>query len=105
MEGTMTIPVLALRGLVVMEHMTISFEVGRKQSLLALREATTTDKKIFLVAQRDLDCEDPKQEDLFEYGVLATVRQVMRGQDGVTHVQVTGEAVRVWYRWWKTIRF
>ena len=92
MEGTMTIPVLALRGLVVMEHMTISFEVGRKRSLLALREATTTDKKIFLVAQRDLDCEDPKQEDLFEYGVLATVRQVMRGQDGVTHVQVTGEA-------------
>ncbi len=85
------LPTLAMRGLVVFEGMQMHFDVGRKRSIEALMEAMSTDKHIFLVTQKDAMVEDPKKEDLYEYGVVAVVKQMLKTQDGVMRVLVQGE--------------
>ena len=59
------LPVLALRGLVVFPGMTTHFDVGRVKSARAVEEAISTDQQIFLVAQRELETDDPKRDDLY----------------------------------------
>ena len=83
------IPVVALRGLVAFPHMVIDFEVGRAESRKAVDAALNSDRRIFLVAQRDAAVTEPKIRDLFRVGVICEVRQVMRGRDG-TRVLVEG---------------
>lgn len=84
-------PTLAMRGLVIFEGMQMHFDVGRKRSIEALMDAMSTDKHIFLVTQKDAMVEDPKKEDLYEYGVVAVVKQMLKTQDGVMRVLVQGE--------------
>lgn len=72
------LPTLALRGLVVFPEMTTHFDVGRMKSARAVEEAITNDQQIFLVAQRELDVDDPGRADLYEYGTVAVVKQVLR---------------------------
>ena len=71
-------PVLALRGLVVFPGCVTHFDVGRVKSSKAVEDAMRADQTIFLVAQRDTECADPKRADLFEIGTIATVRQILR---------------------------
>lgn len=85
------LPALAMRGLVLFEGMTMHFDVGRKRSIAALKEAMDTDKKIFLVAQKDYLVDSPAAKDLFSYGVVATVKQMLKTQDDVVRVLVQGE--------------
>lgn len=85
------LPALAMRGLVLFEGMAMHFDVGRKRSIAALKAALAGDKKIFLVAQRDFTVDEPQENDLYEYGVVATVKQMLRGQDDVVRVLVQGE--------------
>ena len=73
-----TIPALALRGLTVFPGMSIHFDVGREPSMKALEKAMTTAQPIFLATQRDLTVEQPKEEDLYEYGTIPAVRQILR---------------------------
>ncbi|MBS1473900.1 MAG: endopeptidase La, partial [Massilimaliae sp.] len=89
-ENTVIVPALAMRGLVMMEKMSLHFDVGRKKSILALQQAMANDKKIFLVAQKDVMTEDPKPEDLYKVGVVAVIKQMLKGQEGVVHVMVEG---------------
>lgn len=72
------LPVLALRGLVVFPGMTTHFDVGRLKSARAVEEAISVDQQIFLVAQRDIEDDDPQKEQLFEFGTIASVRQILR---------------------------
>ncbi len=84
------LPALAMRGLVVFPHMTIYFDVGRPASIEALTAAMEEDGTIFLVAQRDLQKEQPGAEDLYEIGVVAKVRQLLRVAEDAVRVQVEG---------------
>ena len=72
------LPVLALRGLVVFPGCVTHFDVGRSKSARAVEEAMRTDQMIFLIAQRDVQCDKPKKADLYSIGTVAYVRQVLR---------------------------
>ena len=71
------IPTVALRGIVVFPGMRLHFDVGRKKSIEAVKEAMNSDQKIFLVTQKDVSVNDPSREDLYNLGVIATVKQVI----------------------------
>ena len=75
------LPMIALRGLVVFPGTTVQFDVGRRKSMLAVNEAMEHNQKIFLVAQRDLSDDDPSLSQLYEVGVIATIKQVFRQSD------------------------
>ena len=74
----MNLPVIPLRGLVVFPDMTLHFDVGRKKSVAALKSAMNANQKVFLVAQRDAAVDDPNIDDLYAFGVICTVKQLIR---------------------------
>ena len=84
------IPMMALRALTVFPNMAISFPVGRQKSLDALEAAEEQDKRIFLVAQRDPEDASPEQMGLYEFGTVATIKQILKLPGNVTHVIVEG---------------
>jgi len=89
-------PVLSLRDVVVYPHMVIPLFVGREKSVSALDEAMNVDKRILLITQKSPEIEEPKPDDLFDHGTLATILQMLRLPDGTTKVLVEGvERVRV----------
>ena len=84
------IPVLPLRDVVVYPHMVIPLFVGREKSILALESAMKGDKRIMLVAQRQAEVDDPKQDDLYRIGTIATILQLLKLPDGTVKVLVEG---------------
>lgn len=85
------LPAIALRGLVVFPGNVIHFEVGRKKSIAAIEWAMSNSNAVFLTAQRDMDVEDPAYKDLYAYGVVAEVKQVLRVSDDLVKVLVEGK--------------
>ena len=83
-------PVLALRGLTVFPDQTVHFDVGRHKSILALDAAMKADQHIFLVPQRDIMDNDPPLEGLYQIGVVAKAKQVLKSQGENLRVLVTG---------------
>lgn len=75
---TLEMPVIPLRGLVVFPQMVLHFDVGRKKSVKALQKAMDEDQKVFLVCQKDASVDEPSIEDVYETGVVCTIRQMMR---------------------------
>ena len=86
-----TLPVIPLRGLVVFPFMILHFDVGRKKSVMALERAMEDNQKVFLTAQKDIEVEDPKGSDLYKFGVIASVKQLLKMPNGNIHVLVEGE--------------
>lgn len=78
---TSALPVLALRGLVIFPGMLLQFDVGRKKSILALSKAMEEDQLILLVAQKDLGDNEPSGEQIYQMGVVAKIKQVIRHTD------------------------
>ncbi len=91
-EKIRIMPAVALRGLVVFPDMFIHFDVGREKSINALRKAMDTDQEIFLVTQKDISVDDPDYSELYEIGVVASVKQVLKlpGKSGNVRVAVEG---------------
>ena len=85
-----SMPILALRGLVVFPEQTVHFEVGRVKSVLALEEAMKKDQILLLMPQKDISKDDPEQKDLYSMGTVAKVKQILRGQGESIRVLVTG---------------
>jgi len=85
------LPAIALRGLVVFPGNIIHFEVGRKKSIAAIEWAMSNNNAVFLTAQQDMDVEDPGFKDLYAYGVVAEVKQVLRVSDELVKVLVEGK--------------
>lgn len=83
-----TLPLLALRGLVVFPNTTVQFEVGREKSVQALQEAVNTDQLIFLVTQQNTADEDPAPEALCKTGVVVRLQQVLRMPSDTVRVKV-----------------
>ncbi|MFZ5755814.1 MAG: endopeptidase La [Pseudomonadota bacterium] len=83
-------PLLPLRDVVVYPHMVIPLFVGRPRSIRALEQAMTSDKQIFLAAQRNSTEDDPQTEGLYEIGTVATILQLLKLPDGTVKVLVEG---------------
>lgn len=82
------VPAVALRGLTLLPHMIIHFDVSREKSVNAVEKAMGQDGSLFLITQKDPETEDPKQEELFQVGVLASIKQVIKMPDSVLRVLV-----------------
>lgn len=87
---SVTIPVLALRGLTVFPQLTLHFDVGRAASIQALEEAMGENREIFLVTQKELTVENPTQNDLYTIGTVANVKQILRLPENGVRVMVEG---------------
>ena len=85
-----TIPTIALRGVVVFPKMNIDFELSRKKSIAALKKVIKENKLIFLITQKDNSINEPTQKDLYSYGVVAEVRQSVDLTDNSTRILVEG---------------
>lgn len=83
-------PMLVLRGLVLFPQMVLHFDVGRDKSILALNQVMSEDRKIFLVAQKDIRDDEPKASALYKVGVVAQVKQIIKSQSGTWRVLVEG---------------
>ena len=88
---TLHLPTIALRGLVVFPNNLVHFEVGREKSIAAVEWAIANNSNVFLVAQKSMDTTDPAQADLFTYGVVAEVKQVLRVSEDLVKVLVEGK--------------
>ena len=85
------LPVVALRGLVVFPNNVVHFEVGRAKSIAAIEAAMHGNSSVFLVAQKEMDVEKPGLRDLYTYGVVAEIRQVLRVSEDLVKVLVEGK--------------
>ncbi|WP_416886871.1 endopeptidase La [Mediterraneibacter gnavus] len=82
---------VALRGMTIMPEMVVHFDVSREKSIAAIQEAMEGDQKIFLVAQRSIETDDPTQEDVYEVGTVGTIKQIMKLPKHIVRVLVSGE--------------
>ncbi|NLX92507.1 MAG: endopeptidase La, partial [Clostridiales bacterium] len=90
--NTLSMPIVALRGLVIFPDMRLHFDVGRKKSVTALKAAMTGNQEVFLVAQNDIIDDDPDVKGLYKTGVVAKVKQVLKLQ-GSDNVRVAVEGI------------
>lgn len=89
---TIVMPAIALRGMSIMPGMIAHFDISRDRSLKAVEESMQADQKIFLVTQRDVDVEEPMQADLYEMGIVAEIKQVVKLQNDVVRILIDGKS-------------
>ena len=90
LENAVRMPLLALRGLVVFPKTVASFDVARVKSANALAAAMETDRKLFVVTQKNIHAEDPERSDLYDIGCVVRVKQVLKVSDSLVKVIVEG---------------
>ena len=91
-KETKSIPMIALRGMTILPEMVIHFDVSREKSKKAIEEAMIEEgQKIFLVAQKDMDVENPGLKDVYEIGTIATIRQIVKLPKNIVRVLISGE--------------
>ncbi len=86
-----TVPAVALRGIVILPGMVAHFDISREQSVKAVQEAMLHDAEVFLVAQKDVNTQEPGIEELYRVGILAKIRQVIKLQNNVLRILVEGK--------------
>ena len=91
MKATYLKPLLPLRDIVIFPTMVVPLFVGREKSIKALQEVMKTDKSIVLVTQKNSEIDDPTSKDLYQYGCLSKVLQLLKLPDGTVKVLVEGE--------------
>ena len=84
-------PLLPLRDIVIFPSMVVPLFVGREKSIKALQEAMKSDKKIALVTQKNSEVDEPESKDLYQFGCLSKVLQLLKLPDGTVKVLVEGE--------------
>lgn len=90
-DQRLNLPMVPLRGLTIMPGMIVHFDVSRESSIAAVQEAMAEEQKIFLVSQKSIETEKPTQEDVFEIGTIAIVKQIMKLPKQIMRVLVEGE--------------
>ncbi|MBQ2754694.1 MAG: LON peptidase substrate-binding domain-containing protein, partial [Clostridia bacterium] len=85
-----TLPLIPLRGLVVFPYMILHFDIARRKSIASLEKAMLENKQVFLVAQKNIETEQPTFEELHSFGVVANVKQLLKLPNGNIHVLVEG---------------
>ena len=89
-ENELIIPAVALRGMTILPGMVAHFDISREPSIRAVETAMKADNRIFLVTQKDVEQENPAPEDLYEMGIIAQIRQVVRLQNDIVRVLIEG---------------
>lgn len=89
-DNIIILPLLALRGMIVFPGMIINLDVGREKSIHAVEEAMNSDRRLLLVTQKDASLADVQPEDLYNYGVLAEIRQLLKLPNGAVRILVEG---------------
>lgn len=89
---TRTMPLLALRGILVFPNMIMHLDVGREKSVAALEKAMVDDNEVLLVSQRQANLDEPGPDDLFTVGTVASIKQVLKLPGGTVRVLVEGSA-------------
>ena len=90
MDENKVIPLLPLRGMLVFPGMIINLDVGRDRSIKAVESAMAVDRKILLVTQREAGTIEPNENDLFTYGVIAEIKQLLKLPNGALRILVEG---------------
>ena len=86
-----TLPMIAMRGLVLYPNMVLHFDIGREKSIAALNESAASEERlIFLTAQKDIEVDEPKISDLYQVGVVAQIKQIIKIPKGGLRVMVEG---------------
>ena len=85
------LPAIAMRGLVVFPNNIVHFEVGREKSIASIEWAMNHNSSIYLVTQKDIDLESPEKDDLYTYGVVAEIKQVLHVSEDLVKVLVEGK--------------
>ncbi len=98
---TLNIPAMALRGLAVFPHMTLTFDVERRISIAALEKAMEGDQDIFLVTQREIGVNKPEESDLYEIGTVSHITQILRLSPNSVRVMVEGRQRAKMRRLWQ----
>ena len=100
MAQTINLPIVPLRGMTIFPNMIVHLDVGRGRSISAIEAAMVEDKKIFLVAQKELDEENPSRETIYNVGTVSEIKQIMKLPDGNLRILVEGtnRALIVGYR-------
>ena len=88
---TRSLPMVALRGLTIMPEMIVHFDVSRERSIAAIQQAMVEEQEIFLVAQKSIETENPGQDDVYEIGTVASVKQLIKLSKKVVRVLVEGK--------------
>jgi len=88
---TRSLPMVALRGLTIMPEMIVHFDVSRERSIAAIQQAMVEEQEIFLVAQKSIETENPGQDDVYEIGIVASVKQLIKLSKKVVRVLVEGK--------------
>ena len=88
---TRSLPMVALRGLTIMPEMIVHFDVSRERSIAAIQQAMVEEQEIFLVAQKSIETENPGQDDVYETGTVAFVKQLIKLSKKVVRVLVEGK--------------
>lgn len=86
----LTMPAVALRGMVILPGMVAHFDVSRKKSIKAVEMAMMADQRVFLTAQKDVEVEDPQSDDVYRIGIIAEVKQVIKMQNNIVRILVEG---------------
>lgn len=89
--GTLTIPLLPLRDIVLFPHMVAPLFVGRQKSVQAIEHAMASRQEIFLAAQRDAKVDEPKERDIFKVGTVGSILQLLRLPDGTVKALIEGK--------------
>lgn len=88
---TRSLPMVALRGLTIMPEMIVHFDVSRERSIATIQQAMVEEQEIFLVAQKSIETENPGQDDVYETGTVASVKQLIKLSKKVVRVLVEGK--------------
>ena len=88
----LVMPAIALRGMTLLPGMIAHFDISRDKSIKAVEAAMNDNQKIYLVTQRDAEVDNPKLEDLFEIGIIAEIKQVIKMQNNIVRVLVEGQS-------------
>lgn len=86
----LTLPVVALRDIIVFPHMTVNLDIGRKESVEAVRAAGRSDRYLAMIMQRDGKVEVPQEEDLYSFGTVVKVKQMLQLPGGLIRIQAEG---------------
>ena len=89
-EDKLILPLIPLRGLTVFPNMVIYFDVGREKSIEAVEKAMAGDQKIFLAAQKDIEIDNPSEEDIFNIGTICEIKQIVKMPKNTIRVLVEG---------------
>ncbi|WP_415282121.1 endopeptidase La [Clostridium perfringens] len=89
-EDKLILPLIPLRGLTVFPNMVIYFDVGREKSIEAVEKAMAGDQKIFLAAQKDIEIDNPSEDDIFNIGTICEIKQIVKMPKNTIRVLVEG---------------